>query len=217
MTGKPTDKRAILAAFRRHKPHLKKLPKVGRLVERNRQRVGRYMDRGAIRPGDRLLDVGCAWGAVLFGLPETVDYVGLDASRASVNIAREIHGRGRFEWLDVAAAKYNPRGTHAAEAVTFPLADGSCDVALACSLFTHFTDAVDVRRYIAEIRRVLKPGGRLLATWFRSPPNKDGGTERRFCWLESRIGEFLAGWTWIDDWGGETKRHDDQWHTLIES
>jgi SAM-dependent methyltransferase len=60
-----------------------------------------------------------------------------------------------------------------AERFRFPYEDGSFDLAIATSLFTHLL-APAAEHYVAESARVLAPGGRVFATWFaidqRSPP-----------------------------------------------
>ena len=62
-------------------------------------------------------------------------------------------------------AQYNPRGKQRACEYVFPYGDKSFDVALAASLFTHLRP-FEGERYLEEVSRVLRPGGRLLGTWF---------------------------------------------------
>ena len=56
-------------------------------------------------------------------------------------------------------------GTIPAAEYRFPYADASFDFAFATSVFTHMLP-LETERYLAEISRVLKPRGRLLATFF---------------------------------------------------
>jgi SAM-dependent methyltransferase len=91
----------------------------------------------------RCLDVGCGGGhffAVALELGWRI--TGVDASADQLRVARE-----RFP--DVELVK--------ADAVSLPFADGAFDAA--CSTFTH-TDVDDFAGAIAEVRRVLRPGGR---------------------------------------------------------
>jgi len=213
-----SDVEQITAAFKLHKPE--RIPgkaKLHSIVSDAKARVERYIQMGAFRSNDCILDVGCAWSALLFGMPNAVGYTGIDASKPSIAIAKDLFSqRGQFEWIDVKAAKYNPTGKKRLRSIRFPFDDESFDAALACSLFTHFTRPSDVAHYLSEIRRCLKPGGRLLATWFRSPPHEFGGTERRFAFPEESIRDVLGGWNWIHDEGGTTTDHDDQWHTVTQ-
>lgn len=213
-----TAEQAVLRAFAKHKPDRKKLPDVARTIAGARGRVERYMGMGAFKNGDTILDLGSAWCPLLFGLPDDVRYVGVDVNRPSIEIARDVFGdRGEFHWLDVAAPKYNDGGKVKASRVRLPFDDGTFDSVLCCSLFTHFTSIPAVTNYVAEIRRVLKPGGLLLSTWFRSPPNPRGGDDRRFAYLEGDIRIAIHDWHWLHDEGGTTKGHDDQWHVLTQS
>jgi SAM-dependent methyltransferase len=60
---------------------------------------------------------------------------------------------------------YNPGGALSATEFRFPYQDERFDVVVAHSLFPYLL-AEEFEHYAAEITRVLKPGGRLLATFF---------------------------------------------------
>jgi len=135
--------------------------------------AGLLVEAAGLRPGDRVLDVGCGFGRVARALigPLGPDgaYEGFDASAQAIAWCAGRYGRRHpsfhFTHVDVRNATYNPGGALAAREVGFPYADASFDVALAASVFTHLlADGTD--RYLAESARVLRPGGRLLATLF---------------------------------------------------
>jgi SAM-dependent methyltransferase len=75
-----------------------------------------------------------------------------------------LHPRFRFQAIDV----YNVDerdGAVAAASLTFPYPDADFDLVFLFSVFTHMLPE-GVERYLAEIARVLKPGGRAVITWF---------------------------------------------------
>ncbi|HEV2061686.1 MAG TPA: class I SAM-dependent methyltransferase, partial [Solirubrobacteraceae bacterium] len=61
--------------------------------------------------------------------------------------------------------RYNPRGAHSASDYRFPYEDGRFDFAILASVVTHLLET-EADHYLAEIARVLRPGGRVLATFF---------------------------------------------------
>ncbi len=66
---------------------------------------------------------------------------------------------------DVQSKRYNAKGTYTPSDFRFPYPDGSFDVVLLTSGFTRML-ASDVKRYMREVVRVLKPGGRSLISFF---------------------------------------------------
>jgi SAM-dependent methyltransferase len=96
-----------------------------------------------LEPEMRFLDVGCGAGAITVGLAEAVrEVVGLDASAVELERARS---RGVGPWTFVHGSVY---------ALPFP--DDSFDAALAHALLEHLSDPAAA---LAELRRVLRPGG----------------------------------------------------------
>ena len=97
----------------------------------------------------RVLDVGCgrAWVAAAF-LPRGVSVVSLDASADNPQRA-----------LDRLPAP-NHAGV-AADALALPFADGTFDAVVAAEITEHVPDPA---RFLAELFRVLRPGGRLVVT-----------------------------------------------------
>lgn len=110
------------------------------------------LERLEPRPGDLAVDVGCGKGSyhpLLIGRG-TRAILGLDASPAMVAATQ---AQANALGLAVVAIQGN--------AETLPLPDGSYDVALA----NHVLFLVaDQRAALAELRRVLRPGGRIVLT-----------------------------------------------------
>ncbi|MBC8078684.1 MAG: class I SAM-dependent methyltransferase, partial [Chloroflexales bacterium] len=124
-------------------------------------------------PHEAVLDIGCGVGRIALPLAGYLGnegrYEGFDIVPAGVRWCQRhvtpFYPRFRFQLADIYNAEYNPNGRLEARDYVFPYADASFDFAFLTSVFTHMLPA-DVARYLAQIRRVLKPGGRCLATFF---------------------------------------------------
>lgn len=111
------------------------------------------VEAAALRPGDRVLDVACGTGAVTRLAAGRIgadgEVAGLDPNPAMLAVAREV------------VRSDAPLSWHEAPAEEIPLPDGSFDVAL-CGMGLQFF--ADRSAGLREIRRVLAPGGRLVAS-----------------------------------------------------
>ena len=130
------------------------------------------LDAGELAPGGRVLDIGCGPGRLAARLTHQLDggsYEGFDIVPRSIGwCQRKISARHpsfRFQLADIRNAQYNPTGSQEARAYSFPYPDREFDLALAASVFTHMRPG-EIERYVGEAARVLKPGGRLLASFF---------------------------------------------------
>jgi ubiquinone/menaquinone biosynthesis C-methylase UbiE len=103
--------------------------------------IRRHLD---LEPGKRTLDLGCGPGA-FSDMFEAHDYVGADLNRRYIEHARD-HRKGTFVVAD-------------ARKVDLP--DDRFDQVLIFGLLHHLTDEA-VRSVLAEVRRMLVPGGRAL-------------------------------------------------------
>lgn len=119
------------------------------------------VDLAQIRPGDSVLDVGCGTGEVT--IPARVragtngHAYGIDPAPEMIAVAREKAKRKHIE-IDFRVGVI--------EALSFP--DSSVDVVTSSLMMHHLNDALRVRG-LAEIYRVLKPGGRFLIFDFMRP------------------------------------------------
>ncbi|MEY3806226.1 MAG: hypothetical protein RIR69_1038 [Actinomycetota bacterium] len=90
-----------------------------------------------------IVDIGCGDGQISRALAQQGSSVlGIDPTELHIDIARERGGGPRYE---------------IGSATQIPVADQSQDAAIACLVFEHI-DEVDAA--IAEVSRILKPGGR---------------------------------------------------------
>ena len=103
------------------------------------------------RPGERILDVGCGPGfyvaELLDEVGESGSVVGLDASAAMLELARRrCAGRDNVDFTQ-------------ADATGLPVADAEFDAALSVQVMEYVPDVAPA---LAELKRVLRPGGRLI-------------------------------------------------------
>ena len=135
--------------------------------------MGYLRSIAGLQPHERILDIGCGCGQMALYLQDYLDenghYVGVDIHRPSIDwCQKKIASRRRnfqFAHIDVRNLTYNPAGIHPAEVYRLPYEDGSFDVVLLKSVFTHMRPT-EVSNYLAEVARLLNVNGRCLATFF---------------------------------------------------
>jgi len=116
--------------------------------------IGSGLGRPAI-PLTRVLTQGTYHGIEIVG--KAVDWCRQNISAHYPNFS--------FHHYDIHNAFYNPQGVGWVATTRLPFPDNSFDIVFMASVMTHL-NIEDARAYLAEIHRVLKPGGRLWATWF---------------------------------------------------
>jgi ubiquinone/menaquinone biosynthesis C-methylase UbiE len=124
--------------------------------EYERDQVSRWLQQlqlealSALDPrlGDRLLDVGCGSGAAVRAAASSVDrVVGVDLSEGMIARARELAGATANVEFSVADAE------------ALPFEDATFTALLCTTSFHHYPNP---ERAVAEMARVLTPGGRIV-------------------------------------------------------
>lgn len=134
-----------------------------------------------LRPGDRVLDLGCGGGRHAFECYRRGGrVVAVDRNEADLHQVRDMVAA-------MAAEGEAPPGATAAvlrtDALRLPFPDAAFDVVILAEILEHIPDD---RRAIAEAVRVLRPGGALVATVPRWWPE-------RVCWALSEAYHTVEG------------------------
>lgn len=119
------------------------------------------LKRLGLRPGERVLDLGCGRGRHLHAVvaaAEDITAIGVDLSLEDLEATRE-----GFVWLPDATGW----GVALGDALRLPFADNTFDCVICSEVLEHI---IDYEAAIAEIARVIKPGGRLAVSVPRGWP-----------------------------------------------
>ena len=118
------------------------------------------VDQALIKPGDNVLDVGCGTGEVTLRAKTRAkdgQVFGIDPAPEMITVARNKAARKGLE-IDFRVGVIE----------SLPFTDASIDVVTSSLMMHHLPEELKVRG-LAEINRVLKPGGRLLIADFMRP------------------------------------------------
>lgn len=148
-----------------------------------RSEADRLVARLRLNTESSLLDIGCGFGRLAIGIVDRLGdirrYDGVDVSAAAIewcgrHIGRR-HGSFRFTRLHVGNERYNPGGEAITAAYRLPFEDAAFDIAYAYSVFSHM-ELPDVEQYLAELHRLLRPGGAAFVTLFAAADVPDVST-----------------------------------------
>jgi SAM-dependent methyltransferase len=132
-----------------------------------------YKNEVGLGPEARMLDIGCGIGRKTLPLTKYLAgnslYVGMDIDDREIKwCSRNItpsYPNFVFITLDIFNKFYNPFGRVMPDQLVLPFPDSSFDVVTLWSVFTHMFPK-DVFHYLREAHRVLKPGGKFVASYY---------------------------------------------------
>lgn len=138
-----------------------------------RQRADWLVQNAGLTEETSLLDVGSGPGRLAIGLIQQLGglskYRGADVSEQSIRWAEKHitphHPNFQFVHLDARSTRYNPTGAEIDETFRFPFEEEEFDLVCLYSVFSHML-ADDVRAYLKDFHRILRPDGRILITAF---------------------------------------------------
>ena len=125
----------------------------------------------SVKPEHKILDLGCGCGRIaihfLNYLNDQGKYIGIDNNKPMLSYCKDniavLKDNFQFHYIDVYNGAYAPEGKLMPEVVVLPIESESVDIVILWSVFTHMF-LKDMDSYLKEIYRVLKKGGRVIAS-----------------------------------------------------
>lgn len=131
-----------------------------------------FKEWGSLKSSDIVLDIGCGIGRIAIPLTKYLtsgELYGFDIDQRGIewckkNISKKF-SNFHFQYVDIFNKYYNKKGKIHADKFSFPYENHKFDFIFATSVFTHMLPE-QINQYLAEISKVLKPGGKCFLTWF---------------------------------------------------
>jgi ubiquinone/menaquinone biosynthesis C-methylase UbiE len=132
-----------------------------------------FKELGQLKPAHKVLDVGCGIGRMSVPLTkylsEEGEYFGFDIVKKGIEWCKKNisvrYPNFHYDHANIYNKMYNPEGTEKSSEYRFSFENKTFDFVFLTSVFTHMMTA-DITRYVSEISRVMKKGGKCLITFF---------------------------------------------------
>lgn len=129
----------------------------------------------------KVLDLGCGTGRLyhLFKDFQGVEYVGVDQSEGQIEMAKEDFPNARHE---------------VAEMTELPFGEGEFDIIYCIATFHHLPDEKSRIKSLEEMKRILKPGGRIIMTNWNLYSKSVQKLVAKGKFKETGKGDYLIPW-----------------------
>lgn len=135
--------------------------------------LDRFIEFGGLKPGDRVLDIGCGIGRIAIPLTtylsDSGSYAGFDVVKKGIDWCQKRitpkFPNFHFQYVNLKNKLYTSENANLARNFIFPYKDKEFDFVFLTSVFTHMLPS-DMEHYLDEIYRVLKPTGKCYSTFF---------------------------------------------------
>lgn len=157
-----------------------------------RARTAERVEEILRRPEARVLDLCCGTGDLMLALESRRREIAGQGYRPPIVFGSDFCHPMLIESARKVLSKHARASVFEADALQLPLADASLDLITVAFGFRNFAN---YRKGLAELRRVLRPGGMLAILEFSRPPNRFFATFYEFYskHVLPRIGALVSG------------------------
>ncbi len=179
--------------------------------------------KGIYKPNMTVFDFGCGFGRMAYVFRQYLNargrYIGFDVFKRHIDFltdAFKCDHRFAFLHNDIFNKQYNSTGT--GTFMPWPLCDASVNHCLALSTFSHLSLEESIPAF-SEMARILKPGGTIFATMFRTWKKRDVSQShfQSIQHVDTWVALFKKhGLEILEDWAGTTGKDKDQWCIILK-